>query len=483
MIILDDAGFELEEEDTSIAGQNFYLIDTPGAVGTGGSGTATIGGLNVGDVYSFRIRADHANGTVSGYASTTYAPTGPTASISAVAESGGAIAINFSAALPSDNAPITGYIIDEQGSYAVGDQWAELEGVSSSQTNAEVAANKGETKIFRVQAHYTDGSSSAWSSSASATAVGGNTYTPSVTATVVSDTEVDLSFTSDPADIAANSLVNYAIYYAPVNAINGGGQSPINGDQNLAAGANGTVAVTGLTPGVNYDFAVQNQWSLASENSAAYNVAHATAMTSGSVAPPTPTGLVAVHDPSNSDNIDVHWHNDSPAETGYVLQRSADDGGSWTSVATVGADVTSYQDTEPTPQAHLIYRVAVETAAAQSPWSLVTSPLGITLKLKAEATTGGGTVSLEKGKGNVVVTADGESLADRQVVITSVKPALPAGASIELPPDKQTPALRLNGLDCLIIATGLPPGKYTLKLDLRDKQGDTVIPATIIIEN
>jgi hypothetical protein len=55
------AGFELEEEDQSDAGTNYAWIQSP----TGRS--ASVGGLNPGDNYSFRARADRSDGTASDY--------------------------------------------------------------------------------------------------------------------------------------------------------------------------------------------------------------------------------------------------------------------------------------------------------------------------------------------------------------------------------------------------------------------------------
>jgi hypothetical protein len=54
-------GFELEEWDTGAAGTNYYWIASP-------SGRSyQVGGLQIGDTYDFRIRVDHADGSVSDY--------------------------------------------------------------------------------------------------------------------------------------------------------------------------------------------------------------------------------------------------------------------------------------------------------------------------------------------------------------------------------------------------------------------------------
>jgi hypothetical protein len=58
------ASFEIEEEDQSDPGTNYFYVEST----TGRS--ATLGGLNPGDDYSFRTRSDNADGTASGYQET-----------------------------------------------------------------------------------------------------------------------------------------------------------------------------------------------------------------------------------------------------------------------------------------------------------------------------------------------------------------------------------------------------------------------------
>jgi hypothetical protein len=65
----DDSGFEAEMEDEN-TGENFHLFAQPGAVNPAtGSETVPVTGLTPGDMYEFRVRADHADGTVSDYSS------------------------------------------------------------------------------------------------------------------------------------------------------------------------------------------------------------------------------------------------------------------------------------------------------------------------------------------------------------------------------------------------------------------------------
>lgn len=68
-----------------------------------------------------------------------------------------------------------------------------------------------------------------------------------------------------------------------------------------------------------------------------------------------PTGLVATLTTANQ--VDLAWTDNAFNETGYVVERSDDLGVTWTAVAPVGADATSYSDTTVGPVTIYWYRV------------------------------------------------------------------------------------------------------------------------------
>jgi predicted phage tail protein len=65
----------------------------------------------------------------------------------------------------------------------------------------------------------------------------------------------------------------------------------------------------------------------------------------------------------------VSWQDASSDETGFRVQRSADGSTNWTLVATLGANVTSYQDTGLTAGTTYYYRVRAYNAAGNSGFS------------------------------------------------------------------------------------------------------------------
>jgi K319L-like, PKD domain/Fibronectin type III domain len=98
---------------------------------------------------------------------------------------------------------------------------------------------------------------------------------------------------------------------------------------------------------------------------------------------PTPTPTPAA--PSNltatavsSSEIDLSWTDNSDNETEFKIERSTDAGVTFTEIATVGADVTTYPDTGLAPSTTYAYRVRASNSGGDSDYSntatAVTSP-------------------------------------------------------------------------------------------------------------
>jgi Fibronectin type III domain len=69
---------------------------------------------------------------------------------------------------------------------------------------------------------------------------------------------------------------------------------------------------------------------------------------------------------TSSTTIDVTW-TDVDGETGYRIERSTDGGGSWTTIATTGQDVTGYTDAGLLAATTYSYRVFATDADGESP--------------------------------------------------------------------------------------------------------------------
>jgi titin len=68
-----------------------------------------------------------------------------------------------------------------------------------------------------------------------------------------------------------------------------------------------------------------------------------------------PTGLEATA--SQNTQIDLAWQDNSSDESAFLIERSRDGSTDWTEVASVEADVTSYEDSAPACNADYVYRV------------------------------------------------------------------------------------------------------------------------------
>jgi hypothetical protein len=76
---------------------------------------------------------------------------------------------------------------------------------------------------------------------------------------------------------------------------------------------------------------------------------------------------------SSATAVDVRWTDNSADEAGFLVQRSADGGSTWTDVASVAANVTTVHDTGVTENTAYTYRVRAFDATRVSGWSNLAS--------------------------------------------------------------------------------------------------------------
>jgi len=68
----------------------------------------------------------------------------------------------------------------------------------------------------------------------------------------------------------------------------------------------------------------------------------------------------------SSSQINLTWRDNSLNETGFQIWRSPDIAGQWTQIATVGANVTSYQNTGLKPTTQYLYIVIAYNSTSES---------------------------------------------------------------------------------------------------------------------
>src|SRR5262249_5991704 len=100
--------------------------------------------------------------------------------------------------------------------------------------------------------------------------------------------------------------------------------------------------------------------------------------------PAAPTGLAAVA--VSSAQIDLSWTDNSADESGFAVERSADAGAHWATVASTGTDVATYADVGLASGTTYSYRVRATNGNGTSGPSNVTS-----------ATTGGNSALCQSG--------------------------------------------------------------------------------------
>jgi len=81
---------------------------------------------------------------------------------------------------------------------------------------------------------------------------------------------------------------------------------------------------------------------------------------------PSPTGLAATA--QSTSNIALSWTDNSSTETGFTIERSSN-GSTWSALTSVGANVSSYNNTGLSPNSTWHYRVQAYTATDTSAWS------------------------------------------------------------------------------------------------------------------
>ena len=173
-----------------------------------------------------------------------------------------------------------------------------------------------------------------------------------LTTTVVSASEIDLSWTDNAAGNETGFLISRSTdgtTFTQIGSVGAGVTSYKN---------------TGLSASTKYYYEVRA--TNAAGNSAFSNIANAT--TSAVQAPPAaPSNLTATA--VSTSEIDLSWTNNASNASGFVVNRSSD-GVTFSQLAVLG-NVTSYKDTGLSAGSKCYYEVAATNGAGTSAFSNV----------------------------------------------------------------------------------------------------------------
>jgi titin len=336
---------------------NFTIERKTGAAGTYAEIT-TVGanvtsysdnGLNPATEYFYRVHASNTGGNsaYSNEANATTLPNPPAApsSLTATAASNTQIDLAW-----TDNANNEANFKIERKTGAAG-TYAEIATVGANVANYSDTGLDPITKYYyRVRASNTGGQS-AYADEANATTLPNPPAAPSsLTATTISQTQIDLAWTDNASDEvgfkierktgAAGTYVEIATVGADVTSFSN----------------------TGLAANTEYFYRVRANNT--GGHSAYTNEANATTLPN---TPGAPSGLAAIT--MSNTQIDLAWTDNSDNEVSFKIERKTGAAGTYAEIATVGASVTNYSDTGLDPITEYYYRVRASNTGGQSAYS------------------------------------------------------------------------------------------------------------------
>ena len=339
----NEASFDIER---STDGTNFTKI----ADGAPNATAFSDQNLNPQTHYYYRVRARNSAGT-SDYSNTADAttPVGPPAvpqNLVATAASTTQINLTWAAVANATN------ILIERSPNG-NDNWTQIASVSGTATSYSDANLTQNTRYYyRIRGTNTSGNG-AYSTVANATTPDAPPAAPArLTATAMSATQINLAW----ADLSTNEA-GFEVERSPDGN---------TGWTKIAdVSANGTsYQNTGLTPNTHYFYRVRAV--NAAGQSAYANTADAT---TPDVPPTAPANLTAT--PTSATQIGLTWTDQSTNETGFELERGNSQTGTFTKIADLPANTTTYQDQGLMPAVNYCYRVRAKNTIGASGYSNV----------------------------------------------------------------------------------------------------------------
>ena len=220
---------------------------------------------------------------------------------------------------------------------------------ANSTSYADARASAGTTYVYRVDADNASLTSN-YSNQATATTV---TVAPSgLTATPVSPGQVNLAW----------SNVTGEIVFRVERSLDGVTWGLVG-----TTGA-GVTSYQDTTVSIGTSYQYRTEAVNSGGTSTCSNVAAATTP-AAPVPPAAPLGLVAVA--GSATRVTLTWHDNSSNESGFYIKRSTNGGKSWTQIAQVGSNVTSYTDTSVSARKTYSYRVRAYNSSGTSAYSNV----------------------------------------------------------------------------------------------------------------
>jgi len=193
----------------------------------------------------------------------------------------------------------------------------------------------------------------------------------SMTAAAVSENQIDIAW-QDNSSNESGFEVQRAM---------GGASSTFSAIQGLGAGTT-SYSDGGLTPSAQYCYKVRAFRIIGNKTIFSALSAAACATTPAAPLPPLPIAPSSIDAiPTRSTEVGVLWSDNSNNQARYRVERSTDEGATWSSAGTTSTNVHVLWDAGRTPEQQVCYRVFAFNLAGDSPPSdsdCTTPPLGPT---------------------------------------------------------------------------------------------------------
>jgi len=335
-------------EDTFVVSRSSSSNGTYTDVGTVPANTATFAstGLSPATTYFFKVRAVNAGGVsaLNGPASATTLPLPPAAPSGLVATAAGTSQINLTR---TDNSSNEANFVVARSSTS-GGPFTDIATLGANVTSYSNTGLTQNTTHFYVVRAVNAGGASPNSPQASATTQIAPPAAPSgLTATATSQSQINLTWTDNSSNES-----NFVVARATSS---GGSYTDI---ATLSANVT-SYSNTGLSPSTTYYYVVR----ATNAGGASVNSAQASATTQSGV-PAAPINLAAAA--FSYSRIDLTWSDSSTNEANFVVLRGTASGGPYTTIATLGANVTSYSNTGLTQNTTYYYVVRATNATGTS---------------------------------------------------------------------------------------------------------------------
>ena len=253
----------------------------------------------------------------------------------------------------------TGFVVAR--STTSGGPYTDLVTLGANVTSYNNTGLTASTTYYYVVRATGAGGSSANSAQASATTLAPIPAAPSgLTATSISTTQINLAWVDNSSNESGFIVARSTMTGGPYTDV-------VTTAANVTSYNN-----TGLAPATTYYYVVR----ATNSGGSSANSAQASA-TTASPAPAAPSGLTATA--VSSSQINLSWVDNSSNESNFILARSTSSGGPYTDIATLGANVTSYNNTGLASATTYYYVVRASNgngSSANSAQASATTPVG-----------------------------------------------------------------------------------------------------------